>query len=276
MTGLQSCPNRRPYGFLSGTKASSSRSWFPARGARRAPAEGGEERGGFVKGEARALPSASLIANQPGENSWKSTGALPQTHRDFVRGPGHLRRTAHLPSRQDTPAHVCLPAGHRDGVRHSAGRAHTCPPEGHRDDVAGGARRYWAGTVWRAVPPLRYGTLRGARGCGESTRTLVHASRPHTVRVLLTAPPGRTHLPTCACGTVQAERTPALPKDIGTMWRAVPPLRYGTLRGARGYWAGTVCGAAQVSGGPALQVHYAGELTRRAAAGLVLSRSRYM
>jgi len=26
-----------------------------------------------------------------------------------------------------TPAHVCLPEGHRDGVRHSAGRPHTCP-----------------------------------------------------------------------------------------------------------------------------------------------------
>jgi hypothetical protein len=27
-----------------------------------------------------------------------------------------------------TPAHVCLPEGHRDGVRHSAGRPQTCPP----------------------------------------------------------------------------------------------------------------------------------------------------
>ena len=89
--------------------------------------------------------------------------------------------------------------------------------------------------------------------------------------------PRRTHLPTLRgrtpalpAGHTCPERTPALPKDIGTMWRAVPPLRYGTLRGARGYWAGTVCGAAQVSGGPTLQVHCAGELTRRAAAGLVL------
>jgi len=56
------------------------------------------------------------------------------------------------------------------------------------------------------------------------------------------------HLPTCAsrkdtgtvCGTVQAGRTPALPKDTGTMWRAVPggagsstdPRKLGVLRDA--------------------------------------------
>ena len=99
-----------------------------------------------------------------------------------------------------TPAHVCLPEGHRDGVRHSAGRPHTCPP-------------------------------------------------------------GRTHLPTCAsrkdtgtvCGTVQAGRTPALPKDTGTMWRAVPGGTWaGTVWRAvpGGTWAGTVWRAVPGGAGP--------------------------
>jgi hypothetical protein len=41
--------------------------------------------------------------------------------------PVALESVGNWYSRKDTPAHVCLPEGHRDGVRHSAGRAHTCP-----------------------------------------------------------------------------------------------------------------------------------------------------
>jgi len=51
---------------------------------------------------------------------------------------------------------------------HTCPVPHACPPEGHTCPE----RRYWVGTMWRAVPPLRYGTLRGARGCWVGTTWL--------------------------------------------------------------------------------------------------------
>ena len=85
--------------------------------------------------------------------------------------------------------------------------------------------------MWRAVP-------------GGAVRTPGHLPSPHT------CPPGRTHLPTCAsrkdtgtvCGTVQAERIPALPAGH----------RDGVAGGARGCWVGTVWRA--VPGGLGLRL----------------------
>jgi hypothetical protein len=79
--------------------------------------------------------------------------------------PGHLRRTA-------------------GAVRIHSSRAHTCPPEGHTcpdrtPALAGGARGYWVGTMWRAVPPLRCGTLRGARGPSRPRLRTRRVSRAH-------------------------------------------------------------------------------------------------